>query len=83
MIGFLQAFVVWHRNTAEKRPAMTGKSQFTRQLLHKKIVTMPVAHDLRAKTTGRARFKISACAAPIRHSTDTLGSVDALGGQQV
>jgi RNA polymerase sigma-70 factor, ECF subfamily len=54
---------------------MTGKNQFTRQLLHKKIVKMPVAPDLpRAKNTGSARFKIAACAVPIRHSTDTLGS---------
>jgi hypothetical protein len=54
---------------------MTETSQYRRHLPDKEILLLPVAHDpLRAKTIGRARFKVAACAGPILSSSGTLES---------
>jgi RNA polymerase sigma-70 factor, ECF subfamily len=54
---------------------MTETSQLRRRLPDKEILMMPVAHDpLRAKTIGRARFRVAACAGSSRSSTGILDS---------
>jgi RNA polymerase sigma-70 factor, ECF subfamily len=53
------------------------RANFGQHLPDTEILMMPVAHDpLRAKTNARARFKVAACAVPIRSSKDSLDSGD-------
>ena len=71
MIGF-QQISEFQRSRGS---TMTETTQFSRPLPGKEVLLMPVGYDpLRAKTIGRPRFKVDACAAPVQPAKGVIDS---------